>query len=182
LQHLPRAATLSSAAIWAYIYRLSRLNWLPIPYSDVVTSSSNYDLQKFVDAQADTFDAAVRELSSGKKQSHWMWFMFPQHELLGRSVMAKRYGLSSIEEARAYLSHPVLGPRLLHLAELALSAKGRSAYEILGTPDDLKLRSSMTLFAEAAAPDNGPFLAVLARFWKGQRDTRTLELLRNGRC
>jgi uncharacterized protein (DUF1810 family) len=133
------------------------------------------DLDRFVDAQDGVHDEALAELRAGRKRTHWMWFVFPQLAGLGSSPTARRYALGSLAEARAYLAHPVLGPRLIAAAEAVLTVPDRSAAEILGYPDDLKLRSSMTLFARAA-DDPAPFQAVLDRFYDGP-DPRTLELL-----
>jgi uncharacterized protein (DUF1810 family) len=134
------------------------------------------DLRHFADAQAPLWPQVVAELRAGRKTSHWMWFVFPQHIELGRSQMARRFGLSSLAEAQAYVAHPVLGPRLHEAASLVLAQTGRSAHEIFGSPDDAKLRSSMTLF-DAAAPENPVFRAVLTQFFGGQPDDRTLALL-----
>ena len=135
-----------------------------------------YDLQRFVDAQEPVLDRVRAELGRGRKESHWMWFVFPQIAGLGSSPTAREYAISSIEEARAYLAHPVLGPRLVECAELVAAVEGRSAAQIFGYPDDLKLRSSMTLFANAAR-DTPVFTEVIDRFFDGEADPRTLELL-----
>lgn len=134
------------------------------------------DLTHFVDAQSPVWPNVVAELQAGRKTSHWMWFIFPQHVDLGRSAMARRFGLGSLAEARAYLAHPVLGPRLLEATALVLAVPGRSAHDIFGSPDDWKLRSCMTLF-DAAAPENAAFRAVLDRYFRGQADDKTLGLL-----
>jgi len=123
-----------------------------------------FDLQRFVDAQEHTYAAARTELAAGAKRSHWMWFIFPQLAGLGRSPTAQRYAIDSLEEARAYLAHPILGARLLECAALVASVNGRSANEILGSPDDVKLRSSMTLFAArppTRSSSNGCSSAIL---------------------
>ena len=133
-------------------------------------------LERFVEAQAGVYDTALAELRAGRKRSHWMWFVFPQIAGLGHSATAQRYAIAGLDEARAYLAHPVLGPRLAEAAQALLGVEGRSAAEIMGYPDDLKLRSSMTLFAEAA-DDPAVFDAVLRRYYDGP-DTRTLDLLR----
>ena len=132
-------------------------------------------LQRFVEAQERVYPQALAELKAGRKRSHWMWFVFPQIAGLGSSPIAQRYAIASLDEARAYLAHPVLGPRLRESARAVLEVDGRSASDILGYPDDLKLRSSMTLFAEVAA-DPAPFTAVLTRFY-GTPDERTRALL-----
>jgi uncharacterized protein (DUF1810 family) len=133
------------------------------------------DLDRFVRAQDGVYDDALAELTAGRKRTHWMWFVFPQIAGLGFSPTAQRYAIRSLDEARAYLAHPVLGPRLRECAQALLAVPGRSAREILGHPDDLKLRSSMTLFARAA-DDPAPFEAVLDRFYDGP-DALTLTLL-----
>ncbi len=115
----------------------------------------------------------LEELKSGHKQSHWMWFVFPQLAGLGHSAMAQRYALADLAEARAYLAHPVLGPRLKQCTELVLAVEGKTANDIFGSPDDLKFRSSMTLFARAA-PDERPFRAALDRYFDGEADALTL--------
>jgi uncharacterized protein (DUF1810 family) len=135
-----------------------------------------FDLQRFVDAQASTYERALKELQSGRKQSHWMWFVFPQLTGLGHSDMARRYGISGREEAIAYLQHPLLGERLARCCAALLEWKDRSAAHIMGSPDDMKLRSSMTLFA-AVAPEQQVFRDVLEVFFKGQADELTLSNL-----
>ena len=132
-------------------------------------------LDRFVQAQDGVYDDALAELTAGRKRTHWMWFIFPQITGLGSSPAAQRYAIGSLDEARAYLAHPVLGPRLRECAQALLAVGGKSAEEILGYPDDLKLRSSMTLFARAA-DEPEVFEAVLDRFYDGP-DPRTLELL-----
>lgn len=134
-------------------------------------------LSRFLDAQAPVYAQVVRELAAARKTSHWMWFIFPQIRGLGRTSTARFYGIASRAEAMAYWLHPVLGRRLKECAELVLAApKGLTAHDIFGTPDDLKLRSSMTLFA-AVAPDEPVFGDVLARFYEGKPDEATLALL-----
>jgi uncharacterized protein (DUF1810 family) len=135
-----------------------------------------FDLGRFVDAQADLYDTVLAELRAGRKRSHWMWFVFPQLRGLGRSPTAVRFSIASLDEARAYLAHEVLGPRLRECARLVVAIQGRTAEEIFGWPDDMKLRSSMTLFARAA-DDNGDFVAVLDTFYGGAEDPATLALL-----
>jgi uncharacterized protein (DUF1810 family) len=138
------------------------------------------DLGRFVAAQAPVHAQALAELHLGRKTSHWMWFVFPQLRGLGHSATAWQYGIASLAEARAFLAHPVLGERLRTCCAALLALKGGSANSIFGSPDDLKLKSSMTLFAAAAQTpaDRQPFLDVLARFYGGQQDERTLALLR----
>ena len=134
------------------------------------------DLKRFVTAQAEVFDRVLAELAAGEKRSHWMWFIFPQLRALGRSPTAQYYGIADLDEARAYWQHPLLGPRLKTCAEMLLNTHGRTAHQIFGTPDDLKLRSCMTLF-ERAAPDEPVFGLVLDRFHAGVRDGLTLDFL-----
>ena len=139
-------------------------------------STHDFGLERFVAAQAPLYAHALAELKSGRKQGHWMWFVFPQLAGLGRSPTALFYGIASAAEARAYLVHPLLGPRLRECSEALLAHRGRSAESILGPVDALKLRSSMTLF-EAVAEDAEPFARVLETFHDGERDPLTLDLL-----
>ncbi|OBF53035.1 calpastatin [Mycobacterium sp. 852002-53434_SCH5985345] len=140
------------------------------------SASDPFDLNRFVDAQAPVYRNVVEELRSGRKRSHWMWFVFPQLRGLGGSPTAVHYGISSLEEARAYLRHELLGPRLRECARLVNQVQGRSVADIFGSPDDLKLRSSMTLFARAT-DDNEEFRAVLDKYYDGRQDQLTLERL-----
>jgi uncharacterized protein (DUF1810 family) len=135
-----------------------------------------YDLQRFVDAQNPVFEKVCAELQSGQKRGHWMWFIFPQLRSLGSSQMAVKFGISSRQEAEAYLKHPILGPRLRECTGLVNLVKGRSIKEIFGYPDDLKLRSSMTLFA-SATPDNQVFRDALQKYFAGEVDRLTIEEL-----
>lgn len=137
-----------------------------------------HDLARFVSAQDrdGSYDAAVRELRTGRKASHWMWFVFPQLRGLGSSALADRYGIGSLEEAAAYLAHDVLGPRLHRCAQLVTGSGAVTAKALMGPVDALKLKSSMTLFAEAAN-DGRDFVAVLDGYFDGERDTATLDLL-----
>jgi len=135
-----------------------------------------HHLRRFVDAQEDGYARALEEIRAGRKQSHWMWYVFPQVEGLGASAMSRRYAIRSVDEAAAYLAHPVLGPRLVACAEAALAVEGRSAREIFGTPDDQKLRSCATLFAHVSPPGS-VFERVLARYFGGIPDDRTLQRL-----
>jgi uncharacterized protein (DUF1810 family) len=144
-------------------------------------SSDPYDLRRFVDAQAGSYAQALSELRSGRKYSHWMWYVFPQYEGLGHSPMARRYSIKSVAEARAYLAHPILGARLVECAEAILAIEGRSAHEIFGSPDDAKLCSSATLFSRVAE-SRSPFHRVLEKFFDGVGDGRTLELIGGGGC
>jgi uncharacterized protein (DUF1810 family) len=134
-----------------------------------------FNLARFVRAQADVFEQAVEELRGGRKRSHWMWFIFPQHAGLGRSPTAQHYGVASLEEARAYLEHPVLGPRLEAAVAAVQASPATDLHALFGSPDDLKFCSSMTLFA-IAGPD-GPYQAALERWCGGTPDRHTLELL-----
>jgi uncharacterized protein (DUF1810 family) len=135
-----------------------------------------HGLQRFVSAQQGVHERALAELRAGRKQSHWMWFVFPQARGLGRSATAQHYGISSLEEARAYLTHPVLGPRLLEATAAARDAPAASLHALFGSPDDLKFVSSMTLFV-LAAEDPDPFRAALGRWNGGRDDPRTVELV-----
>ena len=134
-----------------------------------------FDLERFVDAQAPVYPDVVSELRLGRKQSHWMWFIFPQLAGLGHSTMAQRYALSSRDEAVAYLGHAILGPRLRQCTALVNAVESRTIREILGSPDDLKFHSSMTLFA--AASSEPEFAAAIKKFYGGTPDQKTLELL-----
>lgn len=138
--------------------------------------SDPYDLQRFVEAQQPVYDQALTELRAGSKRSHWMWFVFPQIAGLGHSSMAQRYAIRDSDEASAYLAHPLLGQRLEECAQALLQHSERPVRQILGSPDDLKLRSSMTLFA-AMAPERQVFQAVLDAFFAGQADPATLARL-----
>jgi uncharacterized protein (DUF1810 family) len=135
-----------------------------------------YDLLRFVAAQEPVFDRICEELRRGRKDSHWMWFVFPQLRGLGRSVLALRYAIASLAESAAYLAHPVLGPRLRRCVALVNAVKGRSAGDIFGYPDDLKFHSSLTLFARATA-DNADFVEALQKYFGGAFDPLTLDLL-----
>ena len=137
---------------------------------------AQFDLQRFVDAQDPIYDQVRAELTAGAKASHWMWFVFPQLQGLGRSGMAVKYEIQSLEEAKAYWLHSVLGARLRECVELVLAVKGKSAFQIFGTPDDLKFRSSMTLFLRAV-PEEPLFRRVLTKYCNGREDSRTVELL-----
>jgi uncharacterized protein (DUF1810 family) len=136
-----------------------------------------FDLQRFVDAQERVYGHVTAELSAGRKRSHWMWFVFPQLKGLGFSATSQRYGISGLDEARAYLDHPILGPRLRECTGLMLQIEGRSLDEILGYPDNLKFRSSMTLFSRAG--DDHRFDAAIGKYCAGEPDARTLALLRD---
>lgn len=138
-----------------------------------------YDLERFVAAQSGTFEQALAEIEAGRKQGHWIWFVFPQMRGLGASAMANHYGIGSRAEAQAFLAHPLLGRRLERITGAVLALPGgRSLHAVFGSPDDMKFRSSMTLFAQAAPADaSGPFRSALERFCGGREDERTLALL-----
>jgi len=138
--------------------------------------SDRYGLQRFVDAQAGVFEQVCSELRAGRKRSHWMWFIFPQIKGLGSSPMAMRFAISSLAEARAYLDHAVLGPRLRESCEIVVGVAGRSVDEIFGYPDDLKFHSSITLFAKAAV-ENRVFLDALEKYFGGELDRATVDRL-----
>ena len=135
------------------------------------------NLDRFVNAQTGVYETALAELQAGHKRTHWMWFVFPQIQGLGRSETAQFYALESLAEARAYLAHAILGPRLRECTQAMLDNGDRSAFEILGSPDDLKLKSSMTLFEQAACEEPAIFTAVLDRFNDGNRCALTLQFL-----
>jgi uncharacterized protein (DUF1810 family) len=139
-------------------------------------TSDPYDLGRFQQAQEDDYEQALSEITNGRKRSHWMWYIFPQIDGLGSSSTARHYAIKSLDEARAYLAHPVLGPRLLECAEAVVRLEDRSAREIFGSPDDLKLRSSATLFA-CVSPPGSVFDRLLEKYYQGRRDDRTLQLL-----
>jgi uncharacterized protein (DUF1810 family) len=136
-----------------------------------------FNLRRFVEAQTTTFETALAELRAGRKRSHWMWFVFPQLRGLGRSPTAEFYGIGSADEARAYLAHADLGPRLERATRAVLSTSGLSAHTIFGTPDDLKFRSSMTLFAFVSPAPGNLFRDALERWFGGRMDDATLALL-----
>jgi uncharacterized protein (DUF1810 family) len=136
-----------------------------------------FDLQRFVDAQVGVFDQALAELAAGRKQSHWMWFVFPQLKALGRSPTAQHFGIHTLDEAKAYLAHALLGPRLVSATQAVLHARAASLHAIFGSPDDLKFVSSMTLFAHAAGGDGGVYRLALARWNEGREDAATRALL-----
>lgn len=139
--------------------------------------SDPYDLNRFLEAQKEDYAQALSEIQRGRKTSHWMWYIFPQLEGLAFSATSRHYSIKSIEEARAYLDHAVLGQRLLECTEAVMAVEGRSAREIFGSPDDLKLRSCATLFAQVAPPDS-VFERLLGKYYGGAGDEKTLDLLR----
>ena len=137
-----------------------------------------YNLQRFVDAQWPVYERVCRELRQGRKQSHWMWFIFPQIKGIGRSEMAQKFAISSPEEAEAFLAHPILGPRLQECSRIVADLEGRSVEDIFGYPDDMKFRSSMTLFAHAASDkDKEIFQRCLDKYFGGEPDRLTLAAL-----
>lgn len=135
-----------------------------------------FDLQRFVAAQAVTYQAALDEIRNGRKRTHWMWFIFPQLAGLGVSPTSQRYGMTGLREAAAYLSHSLLGPRLIECSEAVVRVVDRSAHDIFGSPDDMKLRSSATLFARVTDA-NPVFSRILEQYFDGQLDPRTMALL-----
>jgi uncharacterized protein (DUF1810 family) len=139
-------------------------------------SEDPYNLARFVSAQKDNYAEALAEVQSGRKRSHWIWYIFPQIDGLGWSATSKFYAIKNIEEARAYLNHPILGQRLLECAQAVLGLKDQSATDIFGSPDDLKLRSSATLFAQVS-PAGSVFEKIIAKFFDGRRDEKTVQLL-----
>ena len=148
-----------------------------IKKDDTTGSGDPFDLSRFTRAQERIYESVLAELTSGRKRTHWMWFIFPQIDGLGHSSTAKQYAIKSLEEARQYLNHPVLGARLSECAEAILAVEGRSVSEIFGSPDNLKLKSSMTLFASVAEKPHSVFIAVLEKYFRGVEDDRTLQLL-----
>jgi len=136
-----------------------------------------YNLQRFVDAQQPVFAGVIEELKRGSKRGHWMWFIFPQLKGLGRTSQSNFFGIASLQEAAAYLQHPVLGPRLTQCTQLVNTVEGRSAEDVFGQIDAMKFRSSMTLFAQAT-PDNQIFIDALQKYFAGEFDPLTIEYLR----
>ena len=139
-------------------------------------SGDPHHLSRFVRAQEEHYAQALSEIVGGRKRTHWMWFIFPQLDGLGSSATSRQYAIKSLAEAEAYLAHPILGPRLWECAEATLGVEGRSAHEIFGSPDDVKLRSCATLFARVSPPGS-VFDRLLERYFHRERDGRTLELL-----
>ncbi len=142
-------------------------------------SRDTFGLDRFVSAQEDVYDSALAEIRAGRKRTHWMWFVFPQLRGLGSSPISRQFAIRSAAEARAYLAHPILGPRLLECCHALLELKSTSATEIFGSPDDLKLRSCATLFAYVSEPGS-VFERVLERFYGGVPDEKTVTLFRQG--
>lgn len=165
-------AAISDVAQRASLTRLKEQNT-----STDTSVTDPHDLIRFLRAQADDYEHALSEIASGRKRTHWMWYIFPQLDGLAMSPTSKLFAIKGVEEAKAYLAHPVLGPRLLECAEAVVAIHGRTATEILGNPDDLKLRSSATLFA-AVLPPGSVFERLLAKYYDGLRDDKTLQLLR----
>ena len=145
----------------------------------VMPAQDPFNLARFVDAQENVYATALAEIRSGRKRSHWMWFIFPQFTGLGSSPMAHRFAIGSADEARAYLAHPILGRRLIECAEALIRLEDRSASDVFGYPDDVKLRSSATLFA-TVSPAGSVFARLLEKCFAGQLDEKTVALLRGG--
>jgi uncharacterized protein (DUF1810 family) len=161
------------------------LSWLSVSVESgrmfkEIGMGDRYDLERFMEAQAGVYGQACGELRAGKKRSHWMWFVFPQIRGLGSSPMAVRYAISSVEEAQAYLDHPVLGPRLRECTGIVLGVEGRRVEEIFGYPDDLKFHSCMTLFARVEEGGGGVFEEAIAKYFGGKMDGGTVGLLGGG--
>ncbi len=144
--------------------------------NDSHSTDDLYDLNRFVRAQVDDYEQALAEIRNGRKRTHWMWYIFPQFDGLAFSSTSRHYSIKSIEEAEAYLDHSLLGARLLECAEAVVAREGRSATEIFGSPDDLKLKSCATLFA-CVSPSGSVFERLLAKYYQGERDNKTLNLL-----
>ncbi len=139
---------------------------------------AQYNLKRFIDAQESKFQNALNEIKNGRKQSHWMWFIFPQIAGLGFSETAKFYAIKNIEEASLYLQHPVLDSRLIEISQALLEIEGKSANQIFGSPDDLKLKSSMTLFS-SVGDTNSVFETVLEKYFNGTKDLKTLKIIQD---
>jgi uncharacterized protein (DUF1810 family) len=137
-----------------------------------------HDLARFIEAQASDYNQALAEIKDGRKRSHWIWYVFPQIDGLGFSSMSRRYAIKSVYEARAYLAHPVLGPRLVEVCDATLAVEGKSANDIFDSPDDMKLKSCATLFARVSPPDS-VFERLLEKYFQGERDGKTLDLIGN---
>jgi uncharacterized protein (DUF1810 family) len=144
---------------------------------ELLGANDPYNLRRFVEAQNPVYERVLSELSAGEKRGHWIWFIFPQLAGLGMSAMSQEFGISSLDEARAYLNHPILGARLKECTQLVLNVQGRSVDQIFGYPDNLKFRSSMTLFANSA-PDHEIFRNALEKYFGGEGDPLTLEKVR----
>jgi len=144
--------------------------------NDTINHEDPFGLNRFISAQDEVYDRVLTELKSGTKRTHWMWFIFPQIDGLGHSPTTEYYAIKSIDEARKYLNHPILGLRLIECTEAVLAITGRSASEIFGYPDDFKLKSSMTLFSFVSGPAS-LFVRVLDKYFQGEHDIKTLQLL-----
>jgi uncharacterized protein (DUF1810 family) len=142
-------------------------------------TNDTYNLGRFVQAQVDDYEQALAEIRSGHKKSHWIWYIFPQVDGLGFSSMSKQYAIKSLAEAKAYLAHPVLGPRLVECALAALGVEGKTATQIFGSPDDMKLKSCATLFA-CVSPEASVFHRLLDKYYHGRRDEKTLQIVGSG--
>jgi len=154
---------------------------LPEIMTEMHAAADPHDLNRFLEAQEHVYAQALSEIRSGRKRSHWMWFIFPQFDGLGFSPISRLYAIKSVAEAEAYLAHPALGPRLLESAQAVVGVKGRSALDIFGSPDDMKLRSCATLFA-TLSPAGSVFEQLLERCFDGRRDEKTIQLMgRSGR-
>jgi uncharacterized protein (DUF1810 family) len=153
------------------------LAWLAPGARPSKAMNDPFDLDRFVRAQEGDYERALAELTRGRKQSHWMWYIFPQFAGLGQSPTSQRYAIKSLGEARAYLAHPILGARLIESANAVLRVNGRSANDIFGSPDDLKLKSSATLFSLASS-DESVFRQIIHKYFHDERDDQTLELVR----
>jgi uncharacterized protein (DUF1810 family) len=138
-----------------------------------------HDLMRFVRAQAATYELAIAEIRNGRKSSHWMWYIFPQFDGLGFSSTSQRYAIKTLAETKAYLAHPILGPRLVECAEAALGVEGKTANQVFGSPDDMKLKSCATLFAYVS-PEGSIFHQVLDKYFQANRDEKTLQLIDSG--
>lgn len=146
------------------------------PFTEEIKMPTENNLQRFLDAQARNYNDALAEIKNGRKTTHWMWYVFPQIQGLGLSETAKFYAIKDVQEAEAFVQHPVLGSRLLEISRALLALPGNDPYRVLGSPDDMKLQSSMTLFG--ALPNADPvFQAVLDKFYGGEKDRKTLQLL-----
>ena len=144
--------------------------------NNTISSNDPFELSRFTNAQKTIYDRVLAELKSGYKQSHWMWYIFPQLDGLAQSTKSKYYAIKSREEALAYLNHPILGLRLLECADIVHKIEGKTASEIFGYPDDLKLKSSMTLFSAVAS--DSVFVSILDKYFQGEQDIKTLQLLK----
>ena len=148
------------------------------PLSSEHKVTDPFDLNRFIEAQEAVYDRALSELRNGRKETHWMWFIFPQIAGLGTSPMSHRYSIRSVAEARAYLDHPILGPRLIECGNAVLAVENRSATEILGKPDDMKMKSCATLFEYVSQSEN-IFTEILIKYYDRKRDSRTLDLIQS---